>query len=123
MNKIFSLTIMIMCCLCGCSCSGINKGIVIEDYIVGSPYEIVAVDGKSPKRAKHGMVTTVVPLVLVSEGKHVLTLKRSSLKADDGGIHKEAGPPIDIDVHLFEGHRYRVIEKDGKPVMVIDDQT
>ncbi len=47
---------------------GDSSDVVIRDYVVGFPYEVVSVDGNPPKRQEHGLIVSYVPFVLVSEG-------------------------------------------------------
>jgi hypothetical protein len=118
MNKLLFLTITIMFSLYGCSYKYTNKVVTISDYIVGSPYKIIAVDGKRPKRSEHGFIVTVAPLVLVNEGKHILTVRQTNMEVN----RDEIGSAIDIEVELTVGNSYRIINSNGKPVLIIDDR-
>jgi hypothetical protein len=95
-------------------CGANKKLITIDDYIVGAEYEIVEVDGLPAERAKHGSFVTVVPLVQVGEGLHRLTVRY----AKPVEFTHEYGAPEKIIVNVKEGKRYRVVRKNGKPVLV-----
>jgi hypothetical protein len=84
----------------------------IGDYIVGSPYEVVSVDGKPPERAKHGIFITVVPLVKVTEGKHTLTLQVKDIDS------KNINAPIEnVEINVKARKRYRLVTVNGLPVV------
>ncbi len=87
-------------------------GAKIEDYIVGAPYEIVAVDGKPPVRDSHWLVT-VVPFVIVPAGERRLTVRRANLGLDSVKDEKT----FELEVEVLDGHRYRLGEINGKPVI------
>jgi len=95
-------------------CGANKKVITIDDYIVGADYEIVEVDGQPAERAKHGTFVTVVPLVQVSEGSHRLTVRY--VKTVE--FAHEFGAPEKLIVNVKEDNSYRVVRKNGKPVLV-----
>mgnify|MGYP001813708039 FL=1 len=76
--------------------------ITIEDYIVGAPYEILQVDGNAPERAQHGQIVTVVPLVKIDAGEHVLTLRLNDIK-----LNEFDDTEIILKVELLPGNHYR----------------
>lgn len=87
----------------------------ISDYIVGSPYEIISVDGNPPERAEHGLIITVVPLVKVSAGKHKLTLQEKDMYS------KNINAPIkDFIINVEARKRYRLDKVNGQPVIEIE---
>lgn len=90
-----------------------NAKAVIEDNIVGAPYEVIEVDGAPPERAKHGIFVTVVPNVLVAEGSHQLILLRREIDLPEQGNSKEI-----LKITVKEGQRYRLGIKNGKPILV-----
>lgn len=93
-----------------------NKAI-ISDYIVGAPYEVVSVDGKPPERAKHGIVITVVPLVKVTEGKHILTLQEKDINS------KNINAPIEnVEINVKARKRYRLINVNGLPIIELENK-
>ena len=100
--------------LLGCGAS--TKVIAINDYIVGADYKITKVDGLPAKRAKHSFAT-VVPVVLVSEGEHHLTV-RYARKVDF--THKFDAPE-DLTVNVKKGSDYKIMRKDGKPSLIEDN--
>jgi len=114
MKNIRSLILAIFVLVTFPSWGGNEANIAIEDYIAGSVYEIIQVDGRAPERAKHGMFVTVVPIVLVSEGTHRLTVKYNNIKLD-----QKAEKTDDIVVEVKKGNRYRLEQKDGKPLLNI----
>jgi hypothetical protein len=89
----------------------------IGDYIVGSPYEVVSVDGKPPERAKHGIAVTVVPLVKVTEGKHTLTLQEKDIDS------KNINDPIEnVEINVKARKRYRLVTVNGLPVVELENR-
>lgn len=93
---------------------GSDNNIVIEDYIVGAEYEIVAVDNNPVVRAEHGQYVTVVPNILLSKGLHRLTVRYINPKTNI-----KDNTTIDIDVEVKEGNRYRLINDSGNPKLII----
>jgi hypothetical protein len=89
-----------------------HSGAKIEDYIVGAPYEIVAVDGKPPVRDSHWLVT-VVPFVIVQAGEHKLKVRRANVGLDSVKDEKT----FELEIEVLDGHRYRLDEINGKPVI------
>ena len=56
--------------------------VIVDDYIIGSPYEIIEVDSKPVERLPHGLIVTYVPLALLPVGEHKLKLKHHSRSRD-----------------------------------------
>jgi hypothetical protein len=75
-----------------------NELVSIEDYIVGAPYEVIEVDGVPPERANAGLLVTVVPLVLVKEVTHRLSLVRRKT-----GLVEQQAPKEFLTVEVKEG--------------------
>lgn len=111
--KIF-LSFLFVCALTVCS-NAAEESIVVKDYIVGSPYEIVSVDGKAPKRQEHGMFVTYVPFVLVSEGEHLITVKLNDLVND-----LKSEKIIELTVNAKKGKTYSIQDRNGKPILVLE---
>lgn len=88
---------------------GFSSDITIRDYVVGSKYKIVKVNGLKPNRIKHGFVTSRVPLVYVDEGKHILLLE----SRDDNSLI------FSLDIEIKAGVQYRIAEFNGKPKLAI----
>ena len=116
-NPITFLPILIV--TLGCSVGGgafpANKA-TINDVAVRSTedvgYRVVSVDGKPCERAASRYVS-VVPLVLVDQGEHEL-----SIEAKDAG---SALPPLKVKATVEPGKRYR-FAKDGESVVVVEEQ-
>jgi len=84
--------------------------VVVEDFVVGAPYEIVEVDGSPVERVKHGIIVTRVPYALIEPGKHTLTITQ---------IDDPTNEPIKVDVEILEGFRYRLDKtEEGSPSIV-----
>ena len=107
------LTAMLISGVCGGTVEAGNAKAVIEDNIVGAPYEVIEVDGAPPERAKHGIFVTVVPNVLVAEGSHQLILLRREIDLPEQVNSKEI-----LKITVKEGQRYRLGIKNGKPILV-----
>jgi hypothetical protein len=95
-------------------CGGSEKSIAIEDYIVGADYEIVKVDDQPAERAKSWLLVTVIPLALVSEGTHHLTVRHTRLI----DFTRKKDTPEDFTISVKKGKGYRIIRKNGKPFLV-----
>ena len=95
------------------SCTKYHSKAKVADYVTGSKYEIIEVDGGSVERIQHGLVVTRVPLVILDEGGHLLTLREWQ-----GTIQSEESQTIDIYVSVKKGQRYKLIEKDGKVLLI-----
>lgn len=83
----------------------------IEDSVVGAKYQVVSVDGNLPERAKHGLIVTVVPLVLVKSGSHKIELKKANRPLDE----KEESATYLVETEIESGETYRILEVDGQP--------
>lgn len=99
------------------SCSRSRNLIIIEDFIVGTEYEILLVDGKEPNRIKHGVFVTYVPFVYVNAGEHALTLQLRD-KSDSHGITND---PIELKHDFKKGLRYRIVDSNSTPNIVETD--
>ena len=117
MEKSRTFTFVLLICSVSSLWAENDKSIIIEDYIVGAVYEVIEVDGAPPERAKHGMFVTVVPFVLVNEGSHRLTVIYNNIKT---GQKDEKPVGLTIDVH--KGKRYRLVQEDGKPKLVVKNE-
>ena len=84
--------------------------VVVEDSVVGAPYETVEVDGSPVERVKHGVIVTRVPYALIEPGKHTLTITQK----DDS-----TNGSIKYDVEILKGFKYRLDKtEDGSPSIV-----
>lgn len=90
---------------------------VIEDYVVGSPYEILLVDGKPVERIQHATFVTRVPFVVVDGGEHILTMRKRN-EPTFNPRNEYIGEPFEIRVFLESGAEYRISE-DGKSLLEI----
>ena len=80
----------------------------VDDYVVGSEFKILEVNGESVDRVEHGWIITRVPKALVPQGKNRLKVE----EVDDGVIHE-------IDANILKGLRYSLeSNEDGSPVVV-----
>ncbi|MDH5767205.1 MAG: hypothetical protein OEZ38_14415 [Gammaproteobacteria bacterium] len=95
------------------ACQANKNEIIIEDFVLGADYEVIKVDGNPVKRAKHGSIATVVPVVLVSEGIHNLTVKYNKIS-----LNNKEYDPVDIQVEIKQDKRYRLVNKNEKPTLV-----
>lgn len=96
-----------------CSVATKKKRVTIRDAVVGSPYKILEVNGKPAERVEHGLVVTRVPLVIVEEGLHILSLEE---------VDTEEKKQFDIEVKVYKGFDYRIAkDENDKPVLVITD--
>lgn len=87
----------------------------IEDFVVGSDYEIISVDGAPPERQEHGRFITVVPLVKVKEGIHVLTIRPYEFEF---GKTSSSSEILEMTVLLEKNGRYRLMKKNGIPTLI-----
>lgn len=100
------------------SCShGADGSIIIRDYIVGLPYEIIAVDGNPPKRQEHGLIVTYVPFVLVAEGDHVLTVK--PISEHKMNKYDKRDEIIKISITVKNNEEYSLEKINGLPELVV----
>jgi hypothetical protein len=113
MNRIFKAASALLLSVLFSVAKAETTLVPIEDEIVGAPYEVVEVDGKPPQRAQHGLFVTVVPLVLVSSGSHVLTITSKEEQTTKPKIGKES-----LLVTVQAGKRYRLARNNGKPLIV-----
>lgn len=119
MYKHIILIIFSVLFLFGCSKSSENRSIQIEDYVLGSPYEIVLVDGSPPYRAESRFFVPIVPTVLVSEGTHILTVRLSNLYII---MHGETLPqdrsPVQLRINVSPNRTYRIVDLNGNPKLI-----
>ena len=88
-----------------------TNNVVIEDYIIGSKYELLLVDGEPVKRSR-GYIYSKAPYALVAPGKHVLTVKVCNF------FDNKDYEPQQLQVNIESGSRYRIVDRDGKPVLL-----
>ncbi len=86
----------------------------VEDYIIGSEYKISLVDGKTPTRLQHGKMVTVVPLVVIPAGKHVLTV----IPFDSINPNKKLAESTELSVTINKSGHYRLKTVDGAPTLI-----
>lgn len=90
---------------------------VIEDYVVGSTYEIISVNGELPNRRKHGIFVTIVPLVLVSKGRHEVLVRERNDRFGEDVNPKYKDYKLNINVEANK--TYRIVENNGKPSLIL----
>ena len=80
--------------------------------MVGAEYEVLRVDGKPPQRPKHRGAVTIVPLLVLDEGHHILSVRHSPWLSDG-----EVWQSVVVAVRVRRGARYRLFDEDGRPVL------
>jgi hypothetical protein len=113
MIKLIPILSLYVLCLAGCD--DYSEKAIIEDYVVGAPYEVLKVDGNEPKRIPHGIFVTYVPYVYVDQGKHELSLQRR-----DRPFDSKDNPVVKIQIEVSGGKRYRIFEMNNEPVIKED---
>ena len=106
------IPILSFCILCLGGCDNYSDKAIIEDYIVGAPYEVLKVDGNKPERISSRGLITYVPFVYVDEGIHELVLVKHG---ED--MNSNETQAVVLQVEVSGGKRYRIFEINDEPVI------
>ena len=80
----------------------------VDDYVMGSEFKILEVNGRHVDRVEHGWIITRVPKALIPQGLNTLKVEEV-----------ETGKVYEIDVNILKGLRYSLdSNEDGKPVVI-----
>tara|TARA_B100000745_G_scaffold36430_1_gene22661 strand:- start:961 stop:1308 length:348 start_codon:yes stop_codon:yes gene_type:complete len=95
------------------SCSNKPSTAIVEDYILGWPYEIVYVDGEPPYRKEPGLIVMYVPVVLLKPGVHTFGVRLYNTNSD-----RESENVVEIIHTVKAGEKYVIKEIGGMPTIV-----
>ena len=86
----------------------------VEDFVVGSEYEIISVDGHPATRLAHGKMVTIAPVAVIPEGEHTMIARLSEYGLDKSNNNV----PIRMNISVKKDGRYRLEEINGSPSLV-----
>ena len=113
MKKISLILLSLILILSLTNCDKYQSKVIVADYVTGSKYEIIEVDGGAVERIQHGLVVTRVPFVILEQGEHSLTLREWH-----GNVESNQSQTTNIFVNVKKGLRYKLVEKDGKAILI-----